>query len=115
MSFDLTSDPGATMGVRSPAIDYLARADLHARHRPAGFGAAVTNSTLDNGGHIWDAVVTDGHELHYEKKAGEITKSLAEVLRSRGCLVLGYETPDQPRDTAVVLINGNIVECAELV
>ena len=34
---------------------------------------------------------------------------------SRGCMVLGYETPDQPRNTAVVLINANVVECAELV
>jgi hypothetical protein len=29
--------------------------------------------------------------------------------------VLGYEMPDQPDNTAVVLINGNVVECAELV
>jgi hypothetical protein len=34
---------------------------------------------------------------------------------NRGCLVLGYELPDQPYSTAVVLINGNVVECAELV
>jgi hypothetical protein len=55
------------------------------------------------------------YRLPREEEAGEVTKSLAEVLGSRGCMVLGYETPDQPRNTAVVLINGNVVECAELV
>jgi predicted amidohydrolase len=55
------------------------------------------------------------YRLPTEEEAGEVTKSLAEVLGSRGCLVLGYEMPDHPRNTAVVLINGNVVECAELV
>jgi hypothetical protein len=55
------------------------------------------------------------HRLPREEEAAEVTKSLAEVLGSRGCMVLGYETPDQPHSTAVVLINGNVVECAELV
>jgi predicted amidohydrolase len=55
------------------------------------------------------------YRLPMEDEAGEVTKSLAEVLGSRGCLVLGYELPDQPRNTAVVLINGNVVECAELI
>jgi hypothetical protein len=50
-----------------------------------------------------------------EETAGEVTKGLAEVLGNRGCLVLGYEMPDQPDSTAVVLISGNMVECAELV
>jgi hypothetical protein len=40
------------------------------------------------------------YRLPTEEEAGEVTKSLAEVLGSRGCLVL---------------INGNVVECAELV
>ena len=35
MSFDLTTDPGATMGVRSPAMDYVAHANLHARNSAA--------------------------------------------------------------------------------
>jgi hypothetical protein len=55
------------------------------------------------------------YRLPKEEEAGEVTKALAEVLGSRGCLVLGYEMPDQPKSTAVVLINGNVVECAELV
>jgi predicted amidohydrolase len=53
--------------------------------------------------------------LPKEETAGEVTKALAEVLGSRGCVALGYELPDQPQNTAVVLINGNVVECAELV
>lgn len=55
------------------------------------------------------------YRLPKEETAGEVTKALAEVLGKRGCLVLGYELPDQPNSTAVVLINGNVVECAELV
>jgi hypothetical protein len=55
------------------------------------------------------------YRLPTEEEAGDVTKSLAEVLGNRGCLVLGYELPDQPRNTAVVLINGNVVECAELI
>jgi predicted amidohydrolase len=55
------------------------------------------------------------YRLPEEETAGEVTKALAEVLGTRGCLVLGYEMPDQPDNTAVVLINGNVVECAELV
>jgi hypothetical protein len=30
-------------------------------------------------------------------------------------VVLGYKVPDQSRANAVVLINGNVVECVELV
>ena len=55
------------------------------------------------------------YRLPKEEEAGEVVKALAEVLGSRGCMVLGYEMPDQPNNTAVVLINGNVVECAELV
>jgi predicted amidohydrolase len=55
------------------------------------------------------------YRLPKEESAGEITRSLAEIMGNRGCLVLGYELPDQPYSTAVVLINGNVVECAELV
>jgi predicted amidohydrolase len=55
------------------------------------------------------------YRLPTEEEAGEVTKSLAEVLGSRGCMVLGYEMPDQPRSIAVVLINGNVVESVELV
>ena len=55
------------------------------------------------------------YRLPKEEEAGAVTKALAEVLGARGCVVLGYELPDQPDSTAVVLINGNVVECAELV
>jgi hypothetical protein len=55
------------------------------------------------------------YRLPDSEDAGEVTRSLAEVLGKRGCVALGYELPDQPRSTAVVLINGNTVECVELV
>jgi len=55
------------------------------------------------------------YRLPKEEEAGEVTKALAEVLGNRGCMVLGYEMPDQPRNTAVLLINGNVVESVELV
>jgi hypothetical protein len=55
------------------------------------------------------------YRLPKEDEAADVTKSLAEVLGSRGCMVLGYEMPDQPRNIAVVLINGNVVEPVELV
>jgi hypothetical protein len=56
--------------VRSPAMDYLAHAEFHARESPAGIGAAVTASRFENGQHIWDAIVTDGHEWHYIRVLG---------------------------------------------
>ena len=37
------------------------------------------------------------------------------VRGNRGCVVLGYDVPDQPRSDAVLLINGNVVGCVELV
>ncbi len=55
------------------------------------------------------------YRLPDEEEAGEVTKSLAEVLGNRGCAVLGYDVPDQTRANAVVLINGNVVESVELV
>jgi predicted amidohydrolase len=66
---------------------------------------------------LFPRVFPSGQEyrLPEAEEAGEVTKSLAEVLGSRGCVVLGYEVPDQPRANAVVVINGNVVECVELV
>ena len=55
------------------------------------------------------------YRLPEGEAAGEVTKALAEVLGNRGCMVLGYEMPDQPRSTGVVLINGNVVDSVELV
>ena len=44
-----------------------------------------------------------------------MTKAIADVFGQRGCVVLGYELPDQPSTTAVVVLNGNVVESVELV
>jgi hypothetical protein len=58
-----------------------------------------------------------GHQyrLPADEAAGEVTKVLAEILGKRGCVAIGYELPEQPRNIAVVLINGNVVEAIELV
>ncbi|HWF34373.1 MAG TPA: hypothetical protein VG295_03350 [Solirubrobacteraceae bacterium] len=50
-----------------------------------------------------------------EEDPAEVIKSLAEVLGNRGCVVLGYDVPDQPRSNATVLLNGNVVESVEIV
>ncbi len=55
------------------------------------------------------------YRLPDSEDAGEVTRSLAEVLGERRCVALGHELPDQPRSTAVVLINANVVQCVELV
>jgi hypothetical protein len=56
--------------VRSPIEEYRAHAEFHARESPIGFGAAVTNSTFEDGRHIWDCIVTDGREWHYVRVLG---------------------------------------------
>jgi hypothetical protein len=56
--------------VRSPAMDYLAHAEFHARESASGIGTAVTASRFENGRHIWDVIVTDGHEWHYIRVLG---------------------------------------------
>jgi predicted amidohydrolase len=55
------------------------------------------------------------YRLPREEDPGELTTALAEILGKRGCVVLGYDVPDQPRCNAVVLINGNVVDTVELV
>lgn len=55
------------------------------------------------------------YRLPDDVEPAEIITSLAEVLGNRGAVVLGFDVPDQPRTEAVVVINGNVVECAELV
>jgi hypothetical protein len=55
------------------------------------------------------------YRLPDEEEVAELTKSLAEVLGNRESVVLGYDVPDQPRASAVVLINGNVLERVELV
>jgi hypothetical protein len=54
------------------------------------------------------------YRLPRDEEVGDVAKSLAEVLGSRGCVTLGYDVPDQPRADTVVLINGNEVQCIEL-
>jgi len=54
------------------------------------------------------------YRLPEGEEAGAVTKALAEVVGSSGCLVLGYEAPDHGHGNAVVVISGN-VECVELV
>jgi hypothetical protein len=44
------------------------------------------------------------YRLPDAEEVGEVTKSLAEMLGSRGCVVLGYDAPDQSRANAVVLM-----------
>jgi hypothetical protein len=64
------TDLGPEPVVRSPTGEHLAHAAFHARESPAGIGASVTRSGFDDGRHIWDAAVTDGHEWHYIRVVG---------------------------------------------
>jgi hypothetical protein len=43
------------------------------------------------------------YRLPKEEEPGEVTKAVAEVLGGRGCVVLGYEMPDQPGSTLILL------------
>jgi hypothetical protein len=52
--------------------------------------------------------------LRKDEEPGEVIKSMAEVLGNRGCVVLGYDVPDQPRSNAAVLLNGNVIESIEV-
>jgi hypothetical protein len=54
------------------------------------------------------------YRLPKQDEAGDVTRSIAEILGKRGCVVIGYEVPE-PRADAVVLINGNVIESIELV
>lgn len=53
-----------------PAKDFRAHAEFHARESPSGIGAAVIHSTSENGEHVWECIVTDGHEWHYVRVVG---------------------------------------------
>ena len=55
------------------------------------------------------------YRLPKEEEPGEVIQALAEMFGRGDCLAVGYEVPDQPRATAVVLINGSVVECVEVV
>jgi hypothetical protein len=59
------------------------------------------------------------HDRQYRlprgEEAGEVTKSLAEVIGSDGCVVIGYDLPDQPRANAIVVLNGRSLDAVELI
>jgi hypothetical protein len=54
----------------TPAKDVRAHAEFHARESPSGVGAAVVESSVDAGEHVWECIVTDGHEWHYVRVVG---------------------------------------------
>jgi hypothetical protein len=54
----------------SPAKDFRAHADFHARESPTGIGAAVIESSVDADEHVWECIVSDGHEWHYVRVVG---------------------------------------------
>jgi hypothetical protein len=54
----------------TPAKDFRAHAEFHARDSPSGLGAAVIRSTSENGKHVWECIVTDGYEWHYVRVVG---------------------------------------------
>ena len=54
----------------SPAKDFRAHADFHARESPTGIGAAVIESSADADEHVWECIVSDGHEWHHVRVVG---------------------------------------------
>lgn len=54
----------------TPTRDFRAHAEFHARESPSGIGAAVIHSTSENDEHVWECIVTDGHEWHYVRVVG---------------------------------------------
>jgi hypothetical protein len=61
---------GSTPGAGTPAEDYRAHAELHAREGTSGIGAAVVRSAYKAAEHIWDCIVSDRHEWHYIRVLG---------------------------------------------
>ena len=47
-----------------------AHAEFHARESTTGIGAAVVRSAFEGEGHVWECIVTDGHEWHYVRVVG---------------------------------------------
>lgn len=43
----------------NPVRDFRAHAEFHARESPTGIGAAVVESSVEAGGHVWGCIVTD--------------------------------------------------------
>jgi hypothetical protein len=55
------------------------------------------------------------YRLPREDEAAEVIKSVAAILGTRDCVVIGYDLPEQPSATAVVILNGNVVESVDLI
>ena len=54
----------------TPAKDFRAHAEFHARESPSGIGAVVVESSVDAGEHVWECIVSDGREWHYVRLVG---------------------------------------------
>jgi hypothetical protein len=54
----------------SQVQEHLAHAYFHARDNAAGVGAAVVRSLFDDEGHVWECIVTDGHQWRYVRVVG---------------------------------------------
>jgi hypothetical protein len=54
----------------TPVEDFRAHAEFHARESPSGIGAAVVESSVEADEHVWNCIVTDGHEWHYVRVVG---------------------------------------------
>jgi hypothetical protein len=54
----------------SPARDFRAHAEFHAHESATGIGAAVIESSVEGGQHVWECIVTDGQEWHYVRVVG---------------------------------------------
>jgi hypothetical protein len=52
-------------GTQQPIEYYRRHAEFRARSNPSGIGAAVISSTFEGGEHVWECIVSDGHERHY--------------------------------------------------
>jgi hypothetical protein len=61
----MTSREQPTAGTQPPTEYYRAHAKVHARENASGIGAAVVETSLEGTRHVWDCIVTDGHEWHY--------------------------------------------------
>ena len=54
----------------SPAEEFRAHAEFHARESATGIGAAVVESSVEDGQHVWECIVSDGQEWHYVRVVG---------------------------------------------
>lgn len=62
------SDPRGP--ARSATDEYRSHAEFRARASEAGIGASVISSEIQGGEHVWECLVTDGHERHYIRVVG---------------------------------------------